>query len=107
MALVHVQPGHSKNLLFEPLTGKSSALVKTDVFEAINLIVPQGRMIAPHAVKGPMTLYCIAGRIALILDEKEVEMKPGDWLYLEGGKTHAVRGLEDAKLILTIMYFER
>ena len=107
MALSHVEPGHSRNLLGEPETTKSTALVKTDAFEAIKLIVPQARLIAPHAVEGPMTLYCISGRIALIVDEKEVEMKTGDWLYLEGGKTHAVRGIEDAKLILTIMYVEK
>lgn len=106
MALAHVEPGASRNLLHEPQTAKSTALVKTDAFEAINLVVPQGRIIAPHEVEGPITLYCIKGRVALVLEEKEVEMQTGDWLHLEGGITHGLRGVEEARLILTIIYVQ-
>lgn len=31
-------------------------------------------------------------------------MKAGDWLYLEGGDTHRVKGLEDSALLLTILF---
>lgn len=103
MALPHVQPGQTRNVPEMAGATKSSALVKTDGFEAIHLVVPEGHTIARHHVPGQITLYCMTGAIALSDDEREIAMGAGDWLYLEGGTPHAVRGVENAKLILTII----
>ena len=85
MALNHVKSGEIVDLrpLGERLPGaKTTALAKTEAFEAIRLVVPAGRDIAPHEVAGPITLHCLEGRVvlerALTAAEKRLVMaRPG------------------------------
>jgi|SRR5690625_142670 len=107
MALKRTKPGEIFDL--SPLGSrlretKTSAIDKTDTFEAIRLIVPAGTEIPAHEVTGTITLHCLEGRVALGLEHSTIEMKAGDWLYLEGGESHSVRGLEDSALLLTILF---
>ncbi len=92
------QPGQSGNN-----SARTRALVKLDRFEAVELVLARGSAIPAHAVDGPITLYCIAGAV-LIDADKTVSMMAGDWLYLEGGQSHALRALEDSSLLLTIIF---
>ncbi len=107
MAIHHAGPGEVVDL--RPLAGKlretkTTAITKTDRFEAIRLVVAQGATIDRHAVSGDLTLLCMEGRIALGLSTREVELSAGEWLYLNGGETHSVKGLEDSSLLLTILF---
>ncbi|MBM6582854.1 cupin domain-containing protein [Microvirga sp. BT689] len=107
MALNHVKSGDVVNLqpLGERLAGaKTTALVKTDAFEAIRLVIPTGRDIAPHEVPGPITLQCLEGRVLLGLPDTSVEMSAGQWIYLDGGIRHSLKGLENSSLLLTILF---
>lgn len=106
MALKHVEPGQVVHL--QPLgaalsMSKTSALVKSDRFEAVRLIVPAGTTIPSHKVEGFITLFCLEGRACLGAD-REIELRPGDWTYLERGTPHSVRAVEDAMLLLTILF---
>lgn len=49
-------------------------------------------------------LHCIEGRVGLGLVDASVELGTGHWLYLEGDEPHSVRGIEDASLLLTILF---
>ncbi len=49
-------------------------------------------------------LHCLEGRVALGLGDASVELAAGDWLYLEGDEPHSVQGIEDASLLLTILF---
>jgi quercetin dioxygenase-like cupin family protein len=107
MALHHVKPGEIVDLkpLGEKLNGtKTSALAKSDSFEAIRLVVPAGKEIAAHVVPGEITLHCLEGRILLELDDETIELAASEWVYLEGGKRHALKGVEDSSLLLTILF---
>jgi quercetin dioxygenase-like cupin family protein len=107
MALHRVKSGEVVDLqpLGAKLAGaKTAALVKTEVFEAVRLIVPAGREIASHQVSGPITLHCLEGRVVLGLVESSLELTAGQWIYLEGGAKHSVKVLEDSSLLLTIMF---
>ena len=107
MALKHAKPGETVDLrpLEEGLaTAKTSAIVRTPSFEAVHLIVLAGSEIASHKVSGPITLYCIEGHAKLGLHNGPVDLKAGDWVYLEGDEPHSVRGIEDASLLLTIFF---
>ena len=53
---------------------------------------------------GEITLHCLEGRALLQLDSETIELSTGQWLYLEGGKRHAVKGIEDTSLLLTILF---
>ena len=93
MALPHAAAGEI--IRIEPMGStvieetKTHALVKADRFEAARLVLPRGSAIAPHSVAGPITLYCVEGAITLEAGQT-VQMRAGDWLYLEGGETHAL-----------------
>ncbi len=105
MALQHVKPGvviHLGTPFPARDTSGTSALVKSDRFEAIHLVVLAGSTIPPHHVSGYLTLHCLEGRIRL--EPSDIELGAGDWVYLERGDQHSVQGVEDARLLLTIMF---
>lgn len=107
MALHHAKPREVVDL--RPLGSKlkdtkSSAIVKSDHFETIRLIVHAGAEIPPHKVPGNITLHCLEGHIELGLDDSSIELKANEWVYLDGGDTHSVRGIEDSALLLTILF---
>ena len=107
MALHHIKPGEVADLapLQEKLGDtKTSALAKSNSFEAIRLVVPAGKEIPVHEVPGERTLHCLEGRALLQLDSETIELSTGQWVYLEGGKRHAVKGIEDTSLLLTILF---
>lgn len=107
MALKHVKAGGIIGLqrLGEKLPGaRTAALAKTETFEAIRLIIPAGRDIAPHEVPGPITLHCLEGRTVLELPDASVELSAGECIYLDGGVRHALKGLENSFLLLTILF---
>ncbi|MGE5547316.1 MAG: cupin [Solirubrobacterales bacterium] len=80
------------------------AIVKTASFEAIRLVVKAGDRIAAHRVAGRITLHCLEGRVLLGLPETSMELGAGQWVYLDGGTEHSLRGIEDSSLLLTIMF---
>lgn len=107
MALPHVEAGEIANLapLGEGLREAAThALVKTDRFEAIRLVVPAGAIIPEHAVEGPITLHCLEGKVTLERNGAELAMQEGDWVHLTAGEPHSLRGLQNASLLLTIIF---
>ena len=106
MALKHAEPSEVVHL--QPLgaalpAAKTSALVKNDRFEAVRLIIPAGTLLPSHKVEGFVTLFCLEGHVVLE-SEREIGLRSGDWLYLERGAPHAVRGVEDSALLLNILF---
>ena len=81
---------------------KTRALIKTHEIEVLRLVVPRGRTIDTHQVPGDLTAHCLEGRAALTLADREIELKPGELVYLAGGTPHGVRGIEDTSLRVTI-----
>ena len=80
----------------------TSTLVKSDQMEVIRLMLPAGKEIPPHKVAGPITVQCLEGRVEFQTHGKWQSLEPGQLLYLEGGQLHAVKGVEDASVLVTI-----
>lgn len=57
-----------------------------------------------HKVSGQITLYCIEGHAQLGLTGETIDLRAGDWVYLEGDEPHSVKGIEDASLLLNILF---
>lgn len=104
MALQHAKHGQAVHLPSLAEAAGSRALVKTDDFEAIHLLVPAGSVLPPHKVSGQVTLLCLSGRVSLSFGGTDVTLAAGDWLYLERAEEHGVEGLEDAAILLTILF---
>lgn len=103
MALDHAKPGEIVPVGGPAAGGRTTALVKTEGFEAVRLVVAAGANIAPHAVPGWLTLHCLDGE-AVVEAAEDLTMRTGDWLYLEPGALHGVRGVKDSALLLTILF---
>ena len=106
MALHHASSGEVVTL--GPLgTGlaeaSTRALVKTDSFEAIWVILQAGEDLPAHSVSGRFTLHCLEGRVAIELADESTELAAGQWVYFDGGIPHALRASEDSSLLLTIL----
>jgi quercetin dioxygenase-like cupin family protein len=109
MALQHAKAGEIVDLSPKgaALAGeRSTAIVKTDQFEAIRLIVPSGGILKSHKVSGRLMLHCLEGRVRLELAGGAIELKANEWVHLDGGAAHGVRGIEDASLLLTVLLTE-
>jgi quercetin dioxygenase-like cupin family protein len=106
MALPHAKPGEAVSVrpLGSALAGtRTTTLIKTDALEVIRLIVPAGKEVPPHRVAGEITVQCLEGRVAFTAGGATREMAAGDLLYLSGGETHSLRGVEDATVLVTIL----
>lgn len=105
MALHHVAPGERVHLplAISPDQAKGAALVKTDAFEAAQLELRAGQTIPAHSVPGYATVHCLEGAV-LLETERKVELRSGDWLYLDRGQVHGLSAIEDSVLLLTILF---
>jgi quercetin dioxygenase-like cupin family protein len=107
MALHHANSGEIVDL--SPLgaalrSAHTTALVKSDDFEAVRLVVHAGSGIPSHRVDGKFTLQCLEGRVRLGLASGVLELSAGQWVYFDGGVAHSVEGIEDSSLLLTILF---
>ncbi|TYQ02672.1 UNVERIFIED_ORG: quercetin dioxygenase-like cupin family protein [Zoogloea ramigera] len=106
MALAHVTSGQSVALTRagEDTTQFSAiALAKTAQLELIRLVLPAGKEMPKHHVKGEITFQCLSGRVAFITGATTTTLNGGEMLYLDGGVPHAVRALADSVALVTII----
>mgnify|MGYP000072929594 CR=1 FL=1 len=106
MALHHAKPGEIVDL--SPIGSRlkdaiSTAIIKTEHFEAIRLIVHAGAVIPQHKVSGSLTLHCLEGHIELGVEPSPVILKANNWIYLKGGVPHSVKAIEHSSLLLMIL----
>jgi quercetin dioxygenase-like cupin family protein len=107
MGLKHATPGEIVNVFSLKTTlerAKAVTLVKTNSFETICMRVDANHEIPEHKAKGPITLQCLDGKIYFTVNQKEHEMSAGDWLYLEKGQLHSLKGIENSVLLLTVIF---
>ena len=105
MSVSHAQPGEAIGVL--PSSGDSHGgqtvtLVKTASLEVIRLVLPAGKVLAPHHVPGEITVQCLAGRVTLQTARGPCEMSRGQLTFLAGGEEHAVTAHEASTLLVTI-----
>ena len=105
MSIPHAMPGEIISLLLGPALAatKTTTLVKTDDLELIRLVVPAGKEIATHKAPGEITVQCLEGRIAFTALGKTQELVAGQLLCLPAEEPHAVKGIENSSLLVTIL----
>jgi quercetin dioxygenase-like cupin family protein len=108
MAIPHAAPGIPTNLWGEGESlseARTNALVKTDAFEAIRLVIPAGHEVCRnHQVEGPITVQCLAGQISFTAGDDAHVVRQGHWLFLPGGVPHTITGVEDSLVLLTVIF---
>lgn len=105
MALYHLRAGEKIHLpsLQSRDEPRTSALVKTDRFETVQLVLHARDEISNHSVAGYTTFLCLEG-VAVLKCTDEVEISAGDWVYLERSQQHSIRASEDCSLLMTIFF---
>ena len=81
----------------------SVALAKTAHMALMRLVLPKGRVMPEHKTDGEMTLLCLSGEIELHAGGLITRLCPTEMLWLAGGAPHAVRAVEDAIALMTIL----
>lgn len=107
MALPHLAPGEVIGLATLDANADAAprrALVKTEQFEAIYVSLQKGATVPKHRVAGHATVQCVKGVIAIVLNDRTVTLRDGDWMYLDRDQEHAVEGVEDGALLVTILF---
>jgi len=87
-----------------PTTSSAGTLVKTDTLEVVRLVVPAGAEISTHHAPGEITLQCLEGRVACTTLGRTHELEAGQLLFLAAREFSTVRGIEDASLLVTLVW---
>ena len=105
MSIQHAKSGEIVQL---PLgadlsSSKTTTLVKTADLELIRLVLPAGKEIPTHKAPGELTVQCLEGRVAFTAQGKTQDLTSGQLLFLGAVEAHAVKGVEDSSLLVTIL----
>lgn len=103
----HVKAGEVINLqtLNDEMPPESTfALIKTSDMEVIRMVLPKGKKVDEHSVKGEISVQCLKGKTAFAVEGRELELNEGDWLYLNGDQPYSINALHDSVLLITILF---
>lgn len=106
MAIPHAEPGEMIGiapLARQLVNATTTTLVKTDSLEVIRLIVPADKRIADHRTRGEVTIQCLEGEVGIVANGVTTVLSQNEMLYLRKNEAHAVRGIQDASLLVTIL----
>lgn len=106
MSLHHATPGELIDI--RPLGDKlvdsaSLALVRTDDFEVMRLVLPQGKSIPEHRIEGELTLQCLEGSVEVEALGQRRQLRAGQMIYLQGNTPYALAAPENASVLMTML----
>lgn len=81
----------------------SSTLVRAEHFEVFRMVLPAGKATPMHEASGLITIQCLEGRVELEAHGRTQALKAGQLVYLSDAEPHAVRGIEDSALLVTVV----
>jgi len=81
--------------------GQTTTVLKAPSLKVVRLVVPAGKEIPEHAAPGDITVHCLAGVVDFTAHGKTARLTPGRLIYLATGVRHALRGVEDAVVLVT------
>jgi quercetin dioxygenase-like cupin family protein len=79
------------------------ALVRTDDFEVMRLVLRNGKSVPEHKIAGELTLQCLEGTVEVQAHGKTTALQAGHLVYLQGNTPYALFALEDASLLMTML----
>jgi quercetin dioxygenase-like cupin family protein len=106
MAIRHARPGQIVHLLTSDgtlPTPQSFALFKSGQLELLRLVLPRGKSFPPHSVAGEVTMQVLEGRVEISAAGVPQILGAGQLMHLEGGVEHALKGIDDASVLVTIV----
>jgi len=91
-----------------PIPGKiesalSRALYKSKHLEVFRMFLEAGKVIPEHQVQGELTVQCLEGSVEFSVKGVTQLMWPGDLICVAGGEAHALKGVEDGSVLVTLL----
>jgi quercetin dioxygenase-like cupin family protein len=81
----------------------TETLIKSKSLRVMRLVVPAHKQLDTHKSPGEVTFYCASGRVTLFVEGVPTELSAGQLAHLPPAVPHAVRGEEDAVLLLSVL----
>lgn len=106
MAIAHAAPGELIDVrsLGEKLRrARSQTLIRTNHLEVFRHGLPAGKVIREHAASGLMIAQCLEGVVEFEARGLVQRLTAGTMVYLPDGEPHALKALEDASLLVTVL----
>ncbi len=82
---------------------KTFALFKSDQLELMRMVLPAGKSVPSHHVKGEVTVQCLEGEIDFTAGGHTQRMKAGQLIYLAGGVEYSLTSVRDSSLLVTLV----
>ena len=106
MAIAHAASGELIDVT--PLGARvkdtaSTTLVRAEHLEVFRLVLPAGKSTQEHKGAGTITIQCLEGVIEFDAHGRTQTMRAGSLVYLADSEPHAVRAIEDASLLITML----
>jgi quercetin dioxygenase-like cupin family protein len=105
MAIEHAASGQVVNIQHpagQLAQTRSTALCKTRDLEVMHLVIPAGRNVPPHHVRGDITVQCLGGEVEMLAGDEPRQLGAGQMLWLAGGVRYAFKALRDSSLLVTM-----
>lgn len=96
--IVDVRPLGEKLTQAIPVT-----LVKTARLQVFRYVLLKGKEFADHKVHGGITIQCLEGVVEFTSHDRKQILHVGELVYLAGDVPHALKGVEDASVLVTIV----
>jgi quercetin dioxygenase-like cupin family protein len=78
-------------------------LAKYPHMRVVLVALKRGIRMKEHAVKGPMSLFVVSGKVTLIVEKQEFQLKEKGLFTLRKAVLHDVMANSDAVILMTIM----
>lgn len=106
MAVHHASSGELIDV--RPILGKiesalSRTLYKSKHVEVFRMFLEAGKVIPEHQVPGELTVQCLEGSVELSVKGIIRLMRPGELICVAGGEAHALKGVEDGSVLVTLL----
>ena len=106
MAILRAQAGEIVDVLpLEDLLPetKTCALIKSQNFEVIRMVILAGKEIAEHRAKGEVIVQCLEGMVVFNIAGTSVKLKAGQLIHLKAGEPHSLKAVANSSLLLTML----
>jgi quercetin dioxygenase-like cupin family protein len=86
---------------------RAEILVKTDTLRVVLITMLKGGRLHDHTAPGPITIHVLKGKMNVSIEGGSQVLSEGELVSMAPGVMHAVEGIEDGAILLTIAHMSR
>ena len=71
------------------------------------MITHAGSTIPTHEIAGNVMFHCLEGHVRLGLSNGDIDLRAGEWIYLDRREDYSISGVEDSCVLMTLLFPHR